>query len=162
MKKTLSSILLTGCFGLVSMLAAAAHAATPYVNTTVEGALAPGIYGRIEIGNAPPPTLIYTQPMVIQPAPVYVQQQPMYLHVPPGHAKNWAKHCARYDACHRPVYFVKVRGDDDYERRRRHDPHGVYVNKEGRKLQKEHEKKAKKYWKEQNKRHGKGHDKHDD
>jgi hypothetical protein len=38
--------------------------------------------------------------------------QPVYLRVPPGHAKNWAKHCARYGACGRPVYFVS---DDWYE-----------------------------------------------
>jgi hypothetical protein len=42
------------------------QAATPYANATVEGSLAPGVYGRIEIGNAPPPPLIYTQPVLIQ------------------------------------------------------------------------------------------------
>ena len=26
---------------------------------------------------------------------------------PPGHAKNWKKHCASYRACGRPVYFVQ-------------------------------------------------------
>ena len=98
-------------------LGSAAQAASPYVNTTVEGALAPGIYGRIEIGNSPPPPLVYVQPVIIQRAPVYVEQQPLYLHVPPGHAKKWRKHCARYNACNRPVYFVKVGGDDAYERR---------------------------------------------
>ncbi|MGA0609127.1 hypothetical protein [Caldimonas sp. KR1-144] len=67
----------------------------------------PGFYGRIDIGNYPQPALIYPQPMVIQPAPVGVVYQPMYLNVPPGHAKNWAKHCGRYNACGRPVYFVK-------------------------------------------------------
>jgi hypothetical protein len=33
--------------------------------------------------------------------------EPIYLHVPPGHAKNWRKHCHEYHACGRPVYFVK-------------------------------------------------------
>jgi hypothetical protein len=28
------------------------------------------------------------------------------MHVPPGHARNWAKHCGKYGACNRPVYFV--------------------------------------------------------
>jgi len=37
--------------------------------------------------------------------------------VPPGHAKNWAKHCHRYDACARPVYFVR---SAEYEPRREH------------------------------------------
>jgi hypothetical protein len=54
--------------------------------------------------------------VVITQSPVIVQQ-PLYLHVPPGHAKKWSKHCARYNACGQPVYFVRVNGDDDYERR---------------------------------------------
>ena len=36
-----------------------------------------------------------------------MQQQPLYLYVPPGHQKHWAKHCARYNACGHPVYFVQ-------------------------------------------------------
>lgn len=144
-----------------------AQVATPFANATISGALAPGVYGRIEIGNAPPPPLLYTQPIMIQPAPVYVQQQPLYLHVPPGHAKKWSKHCSRYNACNRPVYFVKVRGDDDYERRRVMYPQAVYVDKkdwkEIRKRDKEHEKQAKKYWKKQDKHHRKhGDGDHDD
>ena len=68
----------------------------------------PGFYGRIDIGNVPqPPRLVYSQPIVIQTAPVAVVQQPIYLRVPPGHAKHWAKHCARYNACGQPVYFVQ-------------------------------------------------------
>jgi hypothetical protein len=31
----------------------------------------------------------------------------MYLYVPPGHAKDWSKHCGKYNACARPVYFVQ-------------------------------------------------------
>ena len=27
--------------------------------------------------------------------------------VPPGHARNWRKHCHKYDACGRPAYFVQ-------------------------------------------------------
>jgi hypothetical protein len=69
----------------------------------------PGVYGRIEIGTgAPPPPVIYRQPVVIaQPAVVVAPVQPLYLYVPPGHAKKWGKHCHKYDACGRPVYFVK-------------------------------------------------------
>ncbi len=67
----------------------------------------PGFYGRIDIGNMPQPVLMYPQPVVIQPVPVAVQRQPIYLHVPPGHAKDWRKHCARYGACNQPVYFVQ-------------------------------------------------------
>lgn len=67
----------------------------------------PGFYGRIDVGNAPPPVLVYSRPVVIAPAPVAVVQQPVYLRVPPGHAKKWAKHCAQYNACGQPVYFVQ-------------------------------------------------------
>ena len=68
----------------------------------------PGVYGRIEIGSQPPPPLIYSQPVIIRQPTVVVQQPPpLYLYVPPGHAKNWGKHCARYNACARPVYFVQ-------------------------------------------------------
>ena len=66
----------------------------------------PGFYGRIDIGNFPQPQLIYAQPIVIQPVPAGVGHQPIYLRVPPGHAKNWRKHCGTYNACGQPVYFV--------------------------------------------------------
>jgi len=71
----------------------------------------PGFYGRIDIGNFPQPQVIYPQPVVIQRVPVAVAPQPIYLRVPPGHAKNWRKHCHKYDACGQPVYFVR---DDWY------------------------------------------------
>ena len=71
----------------------------------------PGFYGRIDIGNAPPPVLIYPQPVIIQKVYVAQPPPPLYLHVPPGHAQKWSKHCQKYDACSRPVYFVK---DDWY------------------------------------------------
>jgi hypothetical protein len=130
-------------------LAPAAQAATPFVNATVEGALSPGVYGRIDIGNAPPPPLIYAQPVIIQRAPVYVQQQPLYLHVPPGHSKNWSKHCGRYNACGQPVYFVNVRGDGDFERRRFDDERrGHDKHNRGRD------------WNDDDEGHGKGHGKH--
>ena len=65
----------------------------------------PGFYGRIDLGNAPAPMVIYPQPMVIQPMPM--PMRPIYLRVPPGHERNWAKHCGRYNACNQPVYFVQ-------------------------------------------------------
>ena len=116
MKNLKTPLLAAGLFALSALWAGAAMAAGPYATATVEGALAPGVYGRIEVGNAPPPPLIYAQPVIIQRPAVVVQQQPLYLHVPPGHAKKWSKHCAKYNACGQPVYFVKVNGDDDYER----------------------------------------------
>ncbi len=64
----------------------------------------PGFYGRIDIGDYPQPRLMYREPRVI-----YRQaaREPIYLHVPPGHAKNWRKHCRQYNACGERVYFVQ-------------------------------------------------------
>lgn len=71
----------------------------------------PGFYGQIDIGNGPRPQLVYPQPVVVRRVPEFVAAAPIYLHVPPGHEKHWSKHCAQYDACGRPVYFVR---DDWY------------------------------------------------
>jgi hypothetical protein len=67
----------------------------------------PGVYGQINFGNLPPPPVIYAQPIIYAPPRVAVVQQPVYLYVPPGHQKNWGKHCGAYNACGRPVYFVQ-------------------------------------------------------
>jgi uncharacterized protein YcfJ len=66
----------------------------------------PGFYGRIDIGDAPRPRVLYQSPVVIEPAPG-IARAPVYLRVPPGHAKNWRKHCHRYGACGEQVYFVQ-------------------------------------------------------
>jgi len=90
--------------------AAIAAAATPALAQNVGMSVTvgqPGFYGRIDIGNFPQPMVIYPQPVIIQQTPVAVYQQPIYLHVPPGHAKDWRKHCGRYNACGQPVYFVQ-------------------------------------------------------
>jgi len=85
----------------------AAHAGTPSINVTVSGEITPGVYGEVQIGNAPPP-LVYVQPVIIAPRPHHEEEdRPIYLHVPPGHAKNWKRHCREYNACNRPVYFVR-------------------------------------------------------
>ena len=67
----------------------------------------PGFYGQIDIGNAPQPQLIYTQPVVVQPAPEFRSAPPIYLHVPAGYERHWRAHCAEYHACGRRVYFVR-------------------------------------------------------
>lgn len=67
----------------------------------------PGFYGQIDIGNYPRPRLLYPTPVVIRAVPVGVVRAPLYLRVPPGHAKHWDKHCAEYNACGAPVYFVE-------------------------------------------------------
>lgn len=86
----------------LSLAALGAHATDVGVSISVGQ---PGFYGRIDIGPQYQPQLIYPQPVIIQRAPV--AYAPVYLRVPPGHEKNWGKHCARYDACGRPVYFVR-------------------------------------------------------
>lgn len=65
----------------------------------------PGVYGRIDLGDAAPPP-VYGPPVVYRPVPVAVHRRPIYLYVPPGHQKNWGKYCGRYAACDQPVYFV--------------------------------------------------------
>jgi hypothetical protein len=70
----------------------------------------PGFYGQIDIGNMPRPQVVFAQPIWVQRGPV--ERAPIYLRVPPGHEKKWGKHCARYNACGRPVYFVR---DDWYQ-----------------------------------------------
>lgn len=117
----------------------------------------PGYYGRIDIGDFGRPPLIYREPVIIQP--VTVRREPVYLHVPPGHAKNWRKHCAKYNACGERVYFVQNswyereyvpryqaahQHHDKYEDRH-HDDHKKYKDKPS----KEH--------KGHGKGHGKGH-----
>lgn len=91
------------------------------VGVTISGEIRPGVYGRVDIGSAPPPPVFYPQPVLIvrQPQPVAVA--PVYLHVPPGHAKKWSKHCHKYNACATPVYFVK---SAEYEPGYRHPGKG--------------------------------------
>ncbi|HEX4325287.1 MAG TPA: hypothetical protein VH105_00635 [Burkholderiales bacterium] len=67
----------------------------------------PGFYGSIDIGGAPPPALIYNQPVISGPA-VY-GAPPVYLRVPIGYERHWDRYCYRYQACGRPVYFVQDR-----------------------------------------------------
>lgn len=67
----------------------------------------PGFYGTIDIGNTSRPRLIYAEPKYVQHVHMGQVMQPVYMRVPPGHAKNWSKHCGAYNACNRPVYFVQ-------------------------------------------------------
>jgi hypothetical protein len=102
----------------------------------------PGVYGRIDIGRFPQPDIIVTQPVVVhRPAVVVAQPQPVYMWVPPGHQKNWPKHCHKYNACGAPVYFVK---ESWYQQHVMAPQHGG-----------KHEGKG------HGKGHGKGKDKHD-
>lgn len=95
---------------LAAALPLAVQAQNVSFNATISGQVVPGVYGQVAIGNGPPPPVVYAQPMIAQPAPIIVGAapvEPIYLHVPPGHARNWHKHCHEYHACERPVYFVR-------------------------------------------------------
>lgn len=84
----------------------------------------PGFYGRIDLGNMAPPPVLYPQPVIIQ-RPAHIIAEPLYLRVPPGHAKDWAKHCGKYNACGRNVYFVRDEWyTNEYAPRYREDHRG--------------------------------------
>jgi len=92
------------------------------INVILSGEVSPGVYGQVELGNAPRPALVYERPRIITVDRRYVHAQPVYLHVPPGHAKHWDKHCREYHACGREVYFVRSREyEPDYHRDERVD-----------------------------------------
>jgi hypothetical protein len=65
----------------------------------------PGVYGQINIGALPAPALVAPQPVVI--APGSVAAPPAYLYVPIAEQHNWRRYCGKYNACGRPVYFVR-------------------------------------------------------
>lgn len=108
----------------VATLATPALAANVGVSLSVGD---PGFYGRIDIGDYPypQPRVIYRQPRAVER--VEIARAPIYMRVPPGHARNWRKHCGSYNACGERVYFVQ---DDWYSRdyaphyREQHRRHG--------------------------------------
>ena len=108
---------------LVVVSTSAARAGDLGINVILSGQVAPGIYGQVQLGNAAPPPVVYAQPMLVEPQSS--PPPPVYLHVPPGHAKNWRKHCHEYHACNRPVYFVRsAEYAPDYDRRDGDRGHG--------------------------------------
>ncbi len=98
MKKILALILAGGAIG--------SALAQPSVGVSI-GINQPGVYGRINIGDVPPPALVLAQPVVIMPPPVVVRRSPIYLYVPPYQQQDWRRYCDRYGACGQPVYFVR-------------------------------------------------------
>jgi hypothetical protein len=108
---------------LLALVLAAPLAATAQISVQISP---PGVYGRVDIDGLPQPRLILPQPVIIRPPPlprvdvaigqppqpapqpprVVAQPQPIYMWVPPGHQRDWKKHCYRYNACGMPVYFV--------------------------------------------------------
>lgn len=90
------------------ILAAAAAFAAPALAADVGVSVSigqPGFYGRLDIGGYPPPQVIYSQPMVVER--ISQNRPPVYIRVPPGHVRNWKKHCHEYNACGERVFFVQ-------------------------------------------------------
>jgi len=107
------------------------------IRIIVAGRIAPGVYGQVDLGNEPPPPLVYAEPVLV--VPVETPPPPVYLYVPPSHVRYWRRYCHQYHACSRPVYFVRspeyepgyvrgyygddgyyYRGDDGYDRHEEH------------------------------------------
>lgn len=100
----MKSILLATAITAATAFASPALAADVGVSISIGQ---PGFYGRLDIGGYPPPLLLYREPLVIRRVPE--SRQPIYLRVPPGHARNWGRHCRTYNACGERVYFVQDR-----------------------------------------------------
>jgi len=98
MNKKLALLALAGCATLPAL--------AQDIGVSI-GVHQPGVYGRIDIGNAGPPPVVYEQPVVIAPQPYAVQRQPIYLYVPVDQQRHWARYCGHYSACGQPVYFVQ-------------------------------------------------------
>ena len=96
-----SALLALGATLALGLTAAAPASAQTSVNLSVGQ---PGFYGQLNIGGFPPPAVYYPQPVIIEQR---VVGAPVYLRVPEGHRRHWARHCAYYHACGRPVYFVQ-------------------------------------------------------
>jgi len=93
------------------------------IHVILSGQVAPGVYGQVQLGNGPPPPVVYAQPTLIEPQATPLP--PVYLHVPPGHAKDWRRHCHEYHACNRRVYFVRsAEYEPDYDHRDHDHDHG--------------------------------------
>jgi hypothetical protein len=107
----------------------------------------PGVYGRVTIGDVPPPALYRTSPVIVAPPQYVVERRPIYLYVPVAHEQNWKRYCGQYNACGQPVYFVR----DDWVRQRYEHEHPGWNNGHGR---------GKGHDKHDDHGHGKGHDKH--
>lgn len=66
---------------------------------------APGYYGILPIQGVMPS--VWNSSPVIAVGAAIPGVGPIYLTVPLEHRRHWGRYCDRYDACARPVYFVK-------------------------------------------------------
>ena len=123
---------------IVALALASAAGATPVLAADVGIAISigePGFYGQLVIGSVDRPRLLNSRPVEVVHR--YRNLAPIYLRVPDAHRRNWNRYCERYNACARPVYFVrddwyrddyapryrKEHGYDKHEDRGRNDDH---------------------------------------
>lgn len=149
--------ILTRAMGLLTMTLSAASVQAANVDVSINIGQ-PNYYGRIDPRDYGRPVLLYDEPRVIYPAAA--RRDPVYLHVPPGHAKNWRKHCNKYNACNERVYFVQ---DSWYQREyvpryeaAHHERGHDYRDERREERRDKHEDKHER--KHDKKGHGKGHD----
>ncbi len=151
--KPLSRILVA-----LALASAAGLALAGNISLSLSGEVRPGVYGRVDVGPTRP-VLVYEQPIVVT-RPVRVVSAPpppLYLAVPPGHAKHWSKHCGRYNACSRPVYFVR---SSEYGRARGERDDGPAQGKFKDKDKGKGKDKGQKKDKDKSKGHDRGHGSH--
>ncbi len=101
MKKLIAALALASAAGVTPALAADVGIAISIGE--------PGFYGQLVIGDVDRPRLINVRPVEVVHR--YRNLAPIYLRVPEAHRRNWKHYCDRYNACARPVYFVR---DDWY------------------------------------------------
>ncbi len=96
--------------GLVAVLSSIsfAHAhGDQNAEVHIAGNFAPGVYGKLTIGDKrPPPPVLHSRPVVIERLTSTYRPEPVYMYVPEEHSRNWARYCHRYEACSQNVYFV--------------------------------------------------------
>jgi hypothetical protein len=100
-------------------------AAQPSVGVTI-GINQPGVYGQIHIGNLPPPALVAPHPLHARRG--RTAAPPVYVYAPDAQRRDWRRYCGRYDACDRPVYFVR----EDWVRARYEREHPGWDRGQGR------------------------------
>ncbi|SFD09552.1 hypothetical protein [Massilia yuzhufengensis] len=126
----------------------------------------PGFYGRIDLGDSrgyygPPPVYV-AQPVIIE-RHYRGRAEPIYLRVPPGHRKNWSKHCRKYGACGQPVLFVQDRWYNDvYAPRYRDRHHDRFDGRRDGRHDDRRDRHDDRRDRHDDRGHGRGHDKHGD
>lgn len=69
--------ILATSIAFLALASLSAHAGTAIINLSVSGEISPGIYGQVQFGNAPPPPVLYAQPMIIVRQPPNVVVEPL-------------------------------------------------------------------------------------